>query len=155
MPKIHGMLGLPAKAHLAAAARAQRHAVEPLLRVKSTDGGLADAACLQPSVGDERTQDERDRSARVLAANVDQELARCGRQVAAASLVGASGRAQGVDAAFLVRVIPTSQGRARVAFGRMRSRWAETFFGELAERGSQLAVIELANAQSPDDLSTK
>ena len=73
--------------------RPRRRAVEAGVAVEPRDGGGRDRARGEPAVGDQRAQDQRHRRGRVLAPDLEQELALLGRQLAGAAAVGArSGR---------------------------------------------------------------
>ena len=119
-------LGLPLEpglAALAAVAVDGRAAGEALLAVHPPHRALGDLGP-DPAVGAQRAHDERGAHLGVLAADVAEQLAQLGREVATAPLVGARLRHQGLEAAALEAVEPALQRRDGVAAGRVAARRA-------------------------------
>jgi hypothetical protein len=87
MPQRTRVLGLPAQARVAVGAMAARQA---RLAIQPCDGRRRDRVAREPAIGDERAQDERHRRGRVLAADVEQELALLDGELACAAPITAA-----------------------------------------------------------------
>jgi hypothetical protein len=125
------------------------------LAIQARHGGLRHRALGQAPVESQRAQDQRHRSPRVLAPDVEQELALLGRQLTTTAAVGACPGPERGEAPATVGVQPALQRRLAVDFGRASPGGSEPKLGELADLGGELTAGQLAPSERADHLSTK
>jgi hypothetical protein len=95
------------------------HAIEAVLDVQPAHGRRRDRAGLEPPVGDERPQDERDQGGAVLAPDVEKELSLLGGELLGVAAVAARRGPERGEPARAVRVEPALERRDRVPPGRL------------------------------------
>ena len=155
LPERVGQRGLPAQPGLGAFAVTQRDPIESLLAQKLAHGAGGDLSALDAPVGFERAQDERDRRLGVLAANVAEQGAKLGAEIAPAASVGAGCGAQAVHASQAKRVVPALERGDRVAARTVRLRRPMPLLGKRTERDGELAAGQIARQQGADDRVSK
>ncbi len=152
VPQRAGVVGLPAQPGVAVGAHP---ALEPGVAVQSRHRRRRHHVGGQPPVGDQRAQDQRQRRGRVLAPDIEQELALLRPQLAGATSVGARCRAQPGEAVGSIRVEPSLQGRGAETSRARVARRPVALGGQRTHRGCQIAAVELAAGQGADDLGTE
>lgn len=154
VPQRAGTLCLPAQAD-ACGDVAPGAAVEAMRAVEAAHGGRRDRAWLETAVRHQGAQDERHRGARVLAADVEQQIALRGRERAAATAIGTRARHERVEATTAQRVVPALQGRDGVGARGVCAGRTQALRGDLAQCRRQLAARDLAAGEAADHLGAK
>jgi hypothetical protein len=128
------------------------HATRQLrLAIQALHGRRRHGVLAEPSVRDQRAQDRRHRRGRVLAPDVEQELALLGRQLARAAAIRARRWAERVETTAAVRVEPALDGGEAELLGDPAAGRAIFAGGDRAERGGELAARQLALDHGADD----
>src|SRR3977135_3964117 len=99
--------------------------------IQPRDGADRHRTLGEPAVEDQRAQNQRHRGARMLAPNVEQELALLGGQLARAATVGARVGLEAIEAIPLVGVVPTLERRGAIALRGAPAWGAVPHLGEL------------------------
>jgi hypothetical protein len=147
-----GMLGLPPQPRVPLGTHT---AWQAGIAKQPRDGRLGDRVFRQTPVEDERAHDERNRRARVLPPNVEQQCALLGRELATATTIRAQPRLERDEAAGSIQVDPSLQRRRCDATCEACTRHAKSDLGERSERGAELAARELPMRESADNLGAK
>lgn len=155
VPQRAGPLGLPAQPCARARRVAQRHSIEPVLKVQPSHRDLGDGAFGQPPVGHQRAQDHRHGGRRVLPADVEQKLARGLAQRAGPAAIVTGLGAQGLQTALAKGIEPSLQRGDREGARVARSGRAKVLVLEGTQLGEQLSTLQGSARQRADDLCAK
>ena len=142
---------LPAEPSLRAAPVTQRNPVQPRLDVEAPQRRGREDVLVHASGGDEGPEDEDGGGARMLAADLEEELLELGSERLRAAGVLAFSGGEPVEAAPPVPVEPALQRRDREAARRLRAGWAEALFGQLLECGTELTAVHLCLRECADE----
>ena len=155
LPQRAGTLCLPAQARGGAGAVSDGDAIESVLDEEAAHGGLRDGALVEPSIADERAENERDGGRGVLAPDVQKKRTLLGPELMSAAPVTARFGAERGEATLAIGIVPALQGGDGKAAHDVAAGRAEALLAQLDKDGAQVAVVQLAPAEDANDLASK
>ena len=154
MPERVGSLGLPAKSRTRTWPLRWRHSRQRSSAKQAPHRALLDAGA-DASVRAERAKDHRDTDGRMLAADVAEQLAEVGIEIAPSALIGARVRRERGEASAPEGVEPALERGHRVRAGAVGIRRPDTLGAEAAEVREALAATEVAAGELADERMTE
>ena len=150
VPERVGSLGLPAKPRARAWSLRRCHSRQRASAKQASHGALLDARP-HASVRAERAEDHGHADRRMLAADVAEQLAQLGIEIAPSALIGARMRRECGEASVPEGVEPALERGDRVRACAVRIGRADALGAETAEVGETLAATEVSAGELADE----